>query len=47
MLQRKQRDEIDKLKKDLKKKESEMITEREILCLEVAGLCHDLGMTTW
>lgn len=53
MLQRKQREELDRLvkegnckKKDEVKKRSEIITETEILSLEVAGLCHDLGMAS-
>lgn len=28
---------------ELQKKHADKITNEEILCLEVAGLCHDLG----
>ena len=31
------------LRKHLKNEDKELITDKEVLCLRLAGLCHDLG----
>ena len=46
-----ERKEIDKINKEIdqRKKEANLhtveITDKDVLCVEIAGLCHDLGKT--
>ena len=32
-----------KLAKELKKPENDIVTDKDILCVQIAGLCHDIG----